>query len=140
MSAFVIDASVAVKWFFPEIHSQAAGRILKSRQKLLAPDLIWDEVGNTLWKKNLRQEITPEESSGILKDFLRFPLEIYVSKALLDTALGLAVEYKITVYDGLYLALAIGCGCFLVTADRKFYESLPEKIIGKQLIWVEDIK
>lgn len=140
MSALVVDASVAVKWFLPEIHSEAAGRILKSRQKLLAPDLIWAEVGNTLWKKNIRQEITMEESSGILKDFLRFPLEIYSSKTLIDTAWNLALRCRISVYDGLYIALAVGSGCSLVTADRKFYESLRAEAVGKKLIWVEDTK
>ena len=138
MNEFVIDASVAVKWFLPEIYSEAAGKILKSKQKLLAPELIWAEVGNTLWKKILRQEITIEESSRILQDFLRFPLQIYGSKFLLDTAWGLAVGCRISVYDGLYLALAVGRGCFLVTADRKFYEALREKDIWKRLVWVED--
>ncbi len=140
MNACVVDASVAVKWFLPEIHSEAAGKILEARQKLLAPDLIWAEVGNTLWKKILRKEITTEESSGILKDFLRFPLQIYRTKGLLDAAWSLAIEYKVSVYDSLYLALAIGHGCSLVTADRKFYESMRKEAIGKKLIWVEDAK
>lgn len=138
MSAVVVDASVAVKWFLPEIHSEAAGRVLKSRQKLLAPDLIWAEVGNTLWKKSLRKEITIEESRGILKDFLRFPLQIYGSKTLLDTAWSLAIQCNVSIYDSLYLALAIGSGCSLITADRKFYESLHEETFGKKLVWVED--
>lgn len=140
MSSVVVDASVAIKWFLPEIHSEAAGRVLKSRQRILAPDLIWAEVGNTLWKKNIRQEITVEESGGILKDFLRFPLQIYSSKILLDTAWNLAVRYRVSVYDGLYLALALGRGCLLVTADRKFYESLRGESIGRKLTWVEDTK
>ncbi len=140
MSMVVIDASVAVKWFLPEIHSEAAAGILKSKQKLLAPELIWAEVANTLWKKNLRQEITFEESNGILKDFLRFPMQIYSSHAVLNAALTLAVQHKVSVYDCLYLALAMGQGCFLVTADRKFYESLHQKTIGKYLLWVEDAK
>ena len=140
MSAIVIDASVAVKWFLPEIHAEAAGRVLKSRQRLLAPDLIWAEIGNTLWKKNLRHEITLKESHEILQDFLRFPLHICSSKALLNTAWSLAIQHNISVYDSLYLALAIGSDCCLITADRKFYESLRGKAIGKKVVWVEDAK
>ncbi|MBI3616743.1 MAG: type II toxin-antitoxin system VapC family toxin [Candidatus Omnitrophica bacterium] len=140
MNTLVVDASVAVKWFLPEIHSEAAGRILKSKRKLLAPDLIFAEVGNTLWKKNVRQEITAPEAKGILQDFLRFPLQIYSSKILVDVAWNLAIQSRISVYDGLYLALALGGGFMLVTADRKFYESLQQGIMGEKLIWIEDTK
>ena len=139
MKALIIDASVAVKWFLPEVHSNDAIRILKSKQELLAPDLIWAEVGNTLWKKVLRKEITTEESSQILKDFLRFPIQTYGSKPLLDTAWTLAVQWKVSVYDGLYLALAVGLDFPLVTADRRFHESL-QKNLPEKLIWIEDIK
>ena len=51
MKGAVIDASVAVKWFIPEIHSQTAVKLLAGKKTLYAPDLIYAEVGNTLWKK-----------------------------------------------------------------------------------------
>lgn len=140
MTAFVVDASVAVKWFLPEIHAEAAGRILKSKQLLLAPDLIWAEVGNAVWKKVRWGEITSAEAEGILKDFIRFPLQTYASKTLLEAAWRLADQVGITVYDGLYLALAAGQGCPLITADRKLYQSIRKKPIGSRLIWVEDVK
>jgi len=139
LSTFVVDASVAIKWFLPEIHSEAAGRILKSKHKLLAPDLIMAEVGNTLWKKNIRNEISLEESRSILKDFLRFPLQIYHSKTLLAVALHVAVQYGFSVYDGLYLALALTRKVFFITADHKFYESLHKGTIGQKIAWVEDV-
>ena len=138
MTMLVVDASVAVKWFLPEIHSQAAERILKSRRKLLAPDLIWAEVGNALWKKVRRDEILPEEANGILRDFLRFPVQTYESKILLPTAWDLAIQSDTSVYDALYLSLAIGQNCPLVTADRKFYETF-KKSSELWLVWVEDI-
>ena len=37
---FVVDASVAIKWFVPEIHAEAARRLLREGITLLAPDLI----------------------------------------------------------------------------------------------------
>ncbi len=140
MKALVVDASVAVKWFVPEIHSEAAGRILKSKWDLLAPDIIWAEVGNTLWKKIRRGEISAQEAMDIIKDFRRFPIQTYGSKLLLDTAWHLAQEFGISVYDGMYLALAISRDCSLVTADRKFYEVFQKKSITFRFIWVEDAK
>lgn len=140
MKAVVVDASVAIKWFLPEIHSEVASLVLKSKQELLAPDLIWPEVGNILWKKVRRSEISVEEAKGILKDFLRFPLLTFGSKLLLNSAWNLAEEFHISVYDALYLALANNKDCSLVTADRKFYDSFQKKSISSMLIWVEDIK
>ena len=50
-TAYVIDASVAVKWFVPEVHSEHALRLLRKKFALLAPELIQAEFGNILWKK-----------------------------------------------------------------------------------------
>ena len=135
----VVDASIAVKWFILEVHSEDAARLLRSKQDFLAPDLIWAEVGNVLWKKVLRKEISFEQARGILKDFLRFPVQTFGSHALLDAAWGLAAQYGITVYDSLYLAVAISQNCSAVTADRKFYGSLHTKPVGQKFLWVEDI-
>lgn len=43
MTRFVLDASVLVKLFFREIHSEAAERCVGAARELLAPDLIWAE-------------------------------------------------------------------------------------------------
>lgn len=40
----VVDDSVAIKWFVPEIHAEAARRLLREGITLLAPDLIWEDV------------------------------------------------------------------------------------------------
>ena len=137
--ALVVDASVAIKWFLPEIHSEAASLVLKIKCALMAPDLIWVEVGSILWKKVLRKELNVQEAEGILKDFLRFPIQTQGSKFLLNSAWQLANGSGATVYDSLYLALANYHGCPLVTADRKFYESMIKRTVGSSVIWVEDI-
>ena len=51
MSVFVVDASVVVKWFVPEIHSDAARRLLVLPHEYVAPDLLFAETANTIWKK-----------------------------------------------------------------------------------------
>jgi predicted nucleic acid-binding protein len=44
VSRFVIDASVEIKWFIPEVHSAAAQRLLSGNHELLIPDLFFPEV------------------------------------------------------------------------------------------------
>lgn len=139
MSALVVDASVAVKWFFPEPHAQAARRALSDRRTLLAPDLIWAEVGNVLWKRAQRAEISPEVARDMLRQFKRFPLRTFTAKTLLEPAWSLAAHYRISVYDGLYLALAVSRHGKLVTADRPFHDTVKAGPLASAVVWVEHL-
>lgn len=139
MSALVIDASVAVKWFLPEVHAEAARRLLSAKRRLLAPDLIWAEVGNVLWKKLRRAEITRDMAQGILRDFRRFPLQTSAARSLLEPAWDLADRFHISVYDSLYLALAVSRSCALVTADLQLYNSLKGRPVASSITWVEHL-
>lgn len=137
----VVDASVAIKWFLSEIHSDEARLILESKWELWAPDYIWAEFGSTLSKKIRLKEVTVQEAESILKDFMRFPIQTHGSKLLLNSAWGLAKISGATIYDSLYLALAISRECFLVTADNKFYQSIKssKEITNSRIVWVEDV-
>ena len=126
MSRVVVDASVAVKWFVPEELSTEARQLLAPEYELLAPDLLWAEVGNVLWKKHRRGEFDEETATRILRDFSRVSVEFHASQRWTEAALQHAMRIGITVYDGLYLALAVGSGCRLVTADRRLHDSCRE--------------
>jgi predicted nucleic acid-binding protein len=134
----IVDASVAVKWFVPEVHSAAAARLLDPEFIISAPDLIGPELGNTVWKKVRRQEITSEEAAEILNAFPSMGIEIYPSAALLIPAFELAVALDRTVYDSLYLALAIAQDGALITADRRFHRVVTESPLGSHVRWIED--
>jgi len=138
MKKFVVDASVAIKWFVPEIHSEAAGRLFDPQIVLCAPDLIVSEFGNTLWKKVRRGELLREEADEILATFSMFPIDIHPSKTVLSSAFQLAMELDRTVYDSLYLAIAIAQRCALITADRKFHTALAACAWADHVHWVED--
>lgn len=137
MNALVVDASIVVKWFLPEAHAAAARRVLTGGRELVAPDLLWAEVGNVLWKKVSRQELTRDTARGILHDVQRFPLQTYDAKTLLDAAWDLANRLKLTVYDGLYLALAVNRDCTLVTADHHLYTAIKSGSLASTVTWVE---
>ena len=137
MTRLVVDASVAVKWLMPESHAEAARRILSSNHELLAPDLIWAEVGNVVWKKWRRHEVPGHVAGDLLRDFHRYPLRTFASHALMTAAWNLAERYDRTFYDSLYLALAVNAECPLVTADLKLYNRLKAGPLAKRLVWVE---
>ena len=138
MKRLVVDASVAVKWFVPELHSEAAARLLDPEFIVSAPDLIGAELGNTVWKKVRRQEITREEAAEILTAFPSMGVEIYPSSALLLPAFELAAALDRTVYDSLYLALAVAQNGPLITADRKFHAAVLESPLASHIRWIED--
>lgn len=135
----VIDASVAIKWFVPEIHADAARLLLREGIALLAPDLIWSEVANALWRKWRGRELAAEDVEGILNDFRRYPLRICSGESLYDVAWPVARGSGRTFYDSLYLALAISNGCKLVTADLRFYNAAKDTSWGQSCLWVEDL-
>ena len=138
----MVDASVAIKWFLPEIHSDGARLILESKWDLWAPEYIWAEFGSALRKKIRLEEISIEEADGILKDFMRFPIQTHGSKLLLNSAWGLAKISGATIYDSLYLALAKVRECSLVTADNKFYQAIKgcKETANSRIVWVEDVR
>ena len=119
MSVFVVDASVVLKWFVPEIHSDAARRLLAVTHQSLSPDLLFPEVGNAIWKKVRRGELTAKEGQRLAADISSVAVETVSTRGLMIDAHALAVATGLTVYDAMYLAFAIRVKTDLVTANVK---------------------
>jgi predicted nucleic acid-binding protein len=133
VSAYVIDASVAVKWFVPELHSREAAALLDPTFALHAPDLLFAEVSNALWKKSRRRELKPGEARLVLRGLASVPLEVTPTRQLAAGALDLALEAGCTVYDAVYLALAIHHDCRLVTADQRLGRLIRPKTLVRHI-------
>jgi predicted nucleic acid-binding protein len=135
----VIDASVAAKWFIPEELSTEARSLLTAEYQFLAPDLLWAELGSILWKKHRRQEIDKRTATRVLRDFSRVPIEFHASERSVEAALELAIGHGVTVYDGLYLALAASQGCHVVTGDRGLYQA-PHRHKTHLVEWLGELR
>src|SRR6186997_1519182 len=120
MSVFVVDASLVVKWFVPEVHSAAARRWLNASHDYMAPDLLFPEAGNALWKKVRRGELTREDAQRLASDLAMVGVEAVSMRALVADSHALAVRAAITVYDAMYLTLAVRLETQVVTGDDKF--------------------
>lgn len=139
MSTYVVDTSVAVKWFLPEVYSAAALRLYAPIHRLHLPAFSIVEFGNVLCKKVRRNEVTVAESESIFALFQRLPLTVHPDEESLPLAFDLAHLTQRSLYDCLYLALAVGLTGEMVTADRKFFNTLKDSEFGPHLRWVESI-
>jgi predicted nucleic acid-binding protein len=134
----VVDASVAAKWVLPEAHSEEALHLGRAGKRLIAPDILHPELGNSLWKRIRRSELSVEEARRNLAWLVRAPVRIHPSSALLPGALDLAVLLSRSVYDCLYVALAVRADTRVVTADRPFYESVKASLLSDRIVWIQD--
>ena len=119
MSVFVVDASVVIKWFVPEVHSDRARRLLVATHQYLSPDLLFPEVGNAIWKKVRRSELSAEEGQRLAVDIAGIAVETVPTRGLMVDAQALAITTGLTVYDAMYLTLAIRLQTELITADGR---------------------
>lgn len=124
MRVFVVDASVVVKWFVPEIHSDAARRLLLFPHEYVAPDLLFAEAANTIWRKIRSKELTSEEGQQLVADVGRIAVETVPCRDLAEDAHALANATGRTVYDSMYVALAVRLNTRAITADERLEAAL----------------
>ncbi|HBO44126.1 MAG TPA: PIN domain nuclease [Planctomycetaceae bacterium] len=138
MSPIVVDASVVAAAFFPEPHAKAARALLVSEAPLHAPDLVYPEVANVIWKRHGRGEISGSEADDLLSDVMGLPLEITPSDQVLGAALELAMRTGRTVYDCLYVALAIRLNVKMVSGDKRLVNALARGPLAGCVAWLGD--
>ena len=136
MNPCVVDASVVAAAFFQEDHAEAARALLAGGRVLHAPDLLVAEVANVIWKRHARKEIDEAEARALLADCLRLPLRLAPSSDLIEPALQVALRTRRTVYDCLYLTLAVRTKAVLVSGDKRFVNALTGSPFEKHVAWL----
>ena len=132
----VIDASVAIKWFAPELLSREAERLLDGGDALFAPDLV--ECGNIIWKKVRLGELARSDGDVALGALRSGPIDFVGTKPLVERALQLAHDIDHPLCDCLYLAAAEAVDATVVTADRRFYARCSASIMHSRIGWLAD--
>jgi len=125
----VIDASALMAALLPnEPLKEGARAILRSYVKgeleLLAPSLLSYEVANSLLKAERREgrKVGPKVIDEILAEIEQ--LEIPLVDVPPAQVVKVARKYSIWGYDASYLALAEKEDIPLITADKRFYNSV----------------
>ncbi|MBI5194582.1 MAG: type II toxin-antitoxin system VapC family toxin [Nitrospirae bacterium] len=144
MTIAVIDASVAIKWFFTEEDGEPytaeayslLSRIVSGNLKAIVPVLFFSECANVLWKACRLRGFPNEAATEALNNLLLINLEVFNDKEFIDIALKLSIKHNRPVYDCLYLAIAEVSSLDLITADEKFYNAL--KGLYKNIKWIRE--
>ena len=126
-SVVVLDASVAVKWLLTDEEDTAAavGLLRQQREgslRLLAPRQIEVEVANELRKAALAGRIATSEAGAGGDRWLTIAsesLHLVENRRLLRPALRESLRWGISLFDALYVSLAVIAGTRLVTGDRR---------------------
>jgi len=114
----IVDASVASHWFVDTEFSAAADPY-RALSGLVAPMFLLVETANVLCKQARVGEIPAErcvESIDLLQSSMT---ELVADVELLPQAMNLALRMRHSIYDCLYLALALERRETLITADRR---------------------
>ena len=140
MNRFVVDASVAAKWFLPARGEPLAdealvllARYAADEVQFLVPDLFWAELGNLLWKAVRRGRCSTAFAEVAISTARGYKLPTMPTEALLDRTFAIATAFDCTVYDSIYAALAAESDAHLVTADGKLAGALAPHVPVKWL-------
>ena len=125
MTRYVIDASVAIKWFLPDAADEANTlealdlflRLRAAEISLLQPPHWKAEVAAVLSRR------IPDTAAANLDDLnLLEGIEIIDAPLVYHRAVQLAIELSHHLFDTLYHAVALESDAVMITADRRYYE------------------
>jgi predicted nucleic acid-binding protein len=127
----VVDASIAAKWILPEDGSDVAGA-LRGKDDFIAPSLIVPELGNAIWKRAVRGELSARDAIVALESAINVFTRLVPTVELAVRATEMAIELRHPIYDCFYLALAERERCALITADGRLI-AVAKRIRGVEL-------
>ena len=121
--SFVIDASLALSWFFEDEQTMSGMKLLE--QVALTGALVpghWRlEMANALQMSMRRGRVNKSFRGDALHRLANFPIEVdsETDAVAWQGTLTLADRHQLTVYDAAYLELALRRGLPIATRDQQ---------------------
>ena len=124
---FVLDCSLAAKWVLPEPDRAPALRLFERYQSgeisLIAPDLLLAEFASLLARRNRRKQISTKQAHEAFHLMTRCAPRLFDMRPRLFRALDLSLRHQMSLWDCVYVALAVEHGCPFLTADRRLFRA-----------------
>jgi len=118
----VVDASAVAGWLLPDEEGQDLAELVATHPEFHAPWLLWAELRNILIVNERRGRLTQGLADQLIEavEGLGIVLDTAPSNA---GVLALSRRHGLTVYDALYLDLALRRGAALATLDAKLAQA-----------------
>ena len=119
MTAIVVDASALAAFILRE---EGWRELAKHLAHAVSPEHVVKEVANAIWRATRLRGFLSEEEAwkayALLRRMVGRNLLLEPELRYLDKALEISMKQGVTVYDALYLALALEKGLPLLTLDE----------------------
>lgn len=130
MNAFVLDASIALSWYFKDERSELALAAFEASNslRLLVPPHWYIEVANGMLVGERKSRMQPSDVGPFVSRLsdLMIDVDDTARTATMTRLLPLARHYQLTIYDALYLELAGRRSVPLATLDKKLAAAAQE--------------
>jgi predicted nucleic acid-binding protein len=140
LNRLVLDASVAIQWAMPSAREpltdesvQLLKRYIDGEVEFIVPDVFWAEIANLLWKGARQRRWRRDEAEAVAADMKARDFATVSSLVLMPEALRIAFAYDRSIYDSLYVALAIQSKTEVITADERLANALAAHLPVKWL-------
>jgi predicted nucleic acid-binding protein len=124
---FVLDCSVAAKWVLSEPDRAPALRLFQRYESgeilLIAPDLLLAEFASLVAKRSRRKQISARQAREAFSLMTRCAPRLFDMRPLLFRALDLSRDHQLSLWDCVYLALALEHQCQVLTTDRRLFRA-----------------
>lgn len=140
LSPTVVDASVVLKWQLDDEEAVAQAVALRDdfllhgRITLAAPSLLVYELTNGILTATRQGRLSRNQAEEGLATLLAAGIRLMPVEA--PRIFALSMRWKLSAYDGAYLASAEELGSDVWTGDRAFYTACRGK--GSRVRWIGD--
>lgn len=138
--ALVVDASVVLKWQLDDEEAVAKAValrddcLLRGHANLAAPSLLVYELANGMLTATRRGRLSQDQAEDGLATLLAVGIRLITVDP--SQIFSLSLRWKVSAYDGTYLAAAETLDCEVWTGDRAFYTACRRK--GSRVRWIGD--
>lgn len=141
---WVVDASVALKWYFrDEEFLTEADSLLEAfslgAATLVAPSYIRYEVANSLVVASHQGRLSHEQLDDRFQSFLALGIsQPFDNEDDIRSAVEWTTHVSVAFYDALYLAVAHRLAYYFVTADKRLHERVEAEL--PWVIWIGNLE